>query len=97
VWDAVRPEPGTARQRNLFWFLSRSVERAEAGSGGNRTGSGWSLYSSAQVSRWFAEHYGTEAGSTYDREIAAADHLVRARRMLAGNENRAELAKLLSA
>lgn len=60
------------------------------------SGSGWSLYSWAQVSGWFAEHYGTEAGSTYDREIAAADHLVRARRMLAGDENRAELAKLLS-
>jgi hypothetical protein len=61
------------------------------------SGSGWSLYSWAQVSHWFAEHYGTEAASTYDRAIAAADHLVRARRMLAGNENRAELAKLLSA
>lgn len=61
------------------------------------SGSGWSLYSWVQVSRWFAEHYGTEAASTYDREIAAADYLVRARRMLAGDENRAELAKLLSA
>lgn len=61
------------------------------------SGSGWSLYSWAQVSRWFAQHYGTDEGSTYDREIAAADHLVRARRMLAGDEHRAELAKLLSA
>jgi hypothetical protein len=33
----------------------------------------------------------------FGREIAAADHLVRARRMLAGDENRAELAKHLSA
>lgn len=44
--------------------------------------SGWALYSWAQVSAWFAEHHGTEECSVYDRQLAAADHLVRARAML---------------
>lgn len=56
----------------------------------------WSLYSWAEVSQWFAEHFGTEAVSAYDREIAAADHLIRARHILVGDE-RVELAKLVYA
>jgi len=51
---------------------------------------GWSLYSWAQVGPWFARHYpGADAdqellNTEQDRIIAAADHLVRARALLAG-------------
>src|SRR6266568_4330068 len=57
----------------------------------------WALYSWTEVAAWFAEHYGTERPSVFDREIAAADHLIRARRMLAGDANRAELSQLVTA
>lgn len=60
------------------------------------SGSGWSLYSWAQVSAWFARHYGlTDPAEEYDREIAAADHLVRARAILAGDKAGATLAALI--
>jgi hypothetical protein len=55
----------------------------------------WALYSWAMVSAWFAEHYGGEAVSAFDREVAAADHLLRARRMLAGDEQRSSFARLV--
>ena len=56
----------------------------------------WALYSWAEVSAWFARAQGTEAPSPYDREIAAADHLIRARRILAGDVQRHQLGKLLT-
>jgi hypothetical protein len=52
----------------------------------------WSLYSWAEVSDWL----GQEAGD-YSREIAAADHLIRARHILATAANRADLGKLVNA
>jgi hypothetical protein len=55
----------------------------------------WALYSWALVSAWLACHYGSEAVSVYDREIAADDHLLRARHMLAGDEHRAAFAGLV--
>lgn len=55
------------------------------------------FYSWPEVLRWFAENYGADDGSEFDRELAAADHLVRARRLLAGDENRAEMAQLIEA
>lgn len=59
----------------------------------------WALYSWTAVSDWLARHFPMNAvGCTaYDREIAAADHLIRARCILAGDKNRAELAKLIDA
>lgn len=57
--------------------------------------SGWALYSWAQVSAWFAEHHGTEQCPSYDRQLAAADHLVRARAML--GSHRAQGGQLLTA
>ena len=46
---------------------------------------GWSLYSWAQVQRWFTEAFGVVPEVTeYDRTIAAADHLIRARAILDG-------------
>lgn len=50
----------------------------------------WSLYSWAAVSEWLGEP------SAHDREIAAADHLIRARHML-GLTERQELSELVTA
>ncbi|MTD55710.1 hypothetical protein [Amycolatopsis pithecellobii] len=55
------------------------------------------FYSWVEVTEWFADNYGTETGDTYDRELAAADHLVRARKLLAGDKHRAEMAQLVDA
>ena len=59
----------------------------------------WALYSWAEVSAWLARHYpATAAAATsHDREIAAADHLIRARHILPPREDRADLAQLLTA
>jgi hypothetical protein len=56
----------------------------------------WALYSWAMVSAWFAEHYGGQAASPFDREVAAADHLLRARCMLADDEERNSFARLVT-
>lgn len=51
------------------------------------SGDGWSLYSWAAVADWFAEHYGVgEQVGAYERTIAAADLLVRARLLLHGRD-----------
>lgn len=57
---------------------------------------GWSLYSWAQVSDWFRKAYAIEQAPTgdYDRMIAAADHLVRARALLA-DQKIGQLAELV--
>jgi hypothetical protein len=58
---------------------------------------GWQFYSWAQVSQWFATNVGgVREASTYDRIIAAADHLVRARAILAGDKSAALLAHLVT-
>ena len=59
----------------------------------------WALYSWAEVSAWLIRHYpNTAAVATgYDREIAAADHLIRARHILPAPHDRADLAQLLTA
>jgi len=64
---------------------------------------GWSLYSWAQVGPWFARHYPRAdtdrelLNTAHDRIIAAADHLVRARALMAGNDLAAGLAALIPA
>ncbi|MBA2322629.1 MAG: hypothetical protein H0V92_00930 [Pseudonocardiales bacterium] len=56
---------------------------------------GWSLYSWAQVAEWFANNGGPKLEvSAYDRTIAAADHLVRARALVGAEESR-RLAQLV--
>lgn len=55
----------------------------------------WSLYSWAEVSEWLERHYGTAV--EYDRALVAADHLIRARRILADGAHRDEMARLLVA
>jgi hypothetical protein len=57
----------------------------------------WSLYSWALVSAWLAEHLGGGSADLYDQEIAAADHIVRARRILAGDANRSAFTALVDA
>ena len=57
----------------------------------------WALYSWAEVSAWLAAHYGTEGVPAYDREIVAADYLLRARHMLVDDPQRANFAQLASA
>lgn len=60
------------------------------------SGGGWVLYSWAQVSAWFTDVLGTACSVTeYDRLIAAADHLVRARAMLRDRLTREAWADLL--
>lgn len=57
----------------------------------------WALYSWAEASAWFAMHYNTDTPLVFDAEMAAADLLIRARRMLADDEHRDQLAALLTA
>jgi hypothetical protein len=57
----------------------------------------WALYSWAEVSSWLATHYGIEAASVYDREITAADYLIRARHLLADDPERGDMAQLVTA
>ena len=56
---------------------------------------GWSLYSWARVSTWFADNYGgTDSVTDQDRAIAAADLVLRARALLRGEMNLAPLLSL---
>ncbi|WP_235732611.1 hypothetical protein [Mycolicibacterium septicum] len=57
----------------------------------------WSLYSWAEVSTWLARAYGTDTPSEYDCNLAAADHLIRARRILASADRRQQLRELVTA
>lgn len=80
--------------RDIAARTGRSYESVRLWAAGQRGGGGfptplstgqWSLYSWAEVASWLGEH-----DNEYDREIAAADYMLRARSMLAGNEHRAE-------
>lgn len=57
----------------------------------------WALHSWAEVAEWFATHYGTAGPTDWDREVAAANHVLRARHILAGDKLRAEMGQLMSA
>lgn len=58
----------------------------------------WALYSWAEVSAWMQTHgiEHAEVADDYDRELAAADHLIRARYLLHRDE-RADMARLATA
>jgi len=64
--------------------------------------SGWTLYSWAQVQPWFAHHAPASAldrdavAVEHDRLIAAADHLVRARALMRGDDRADVLVALVS-
>lgn len=75
----------------------RLLAHGERGPGGfppPMSTAGWTLYSWAQVARWFAEHY--QLDTEYDRILAAADLLVRARAILRGDAEAAELVKIVA-
>ena len=57
----------------------------------------WALYSWTEIADWFATHYGTAGPTDWDREVAAANHVIRARHILAGDKLRAEMVQLMSA
>jgi hypothetical protein len=91
--------------RDIAARLGRTYESVRLTAAGKRGPGGfpaplstgqWSLYSWAEVSTWFSGSYGMAAPSAYDREIVAADHLIRARRILAGDEQRHQLGKLIT-
>ncbi|MGH3565855.1 MAG: hypothetical protein ACRDRH_07435 [Pseudonocardia sp.] len=75
----------------------RLLARGGRGPGGfppPMSAAGWTLYSWATVARWFADNYGLDP--EYDRILAAADLLVRARAILQGDAEAAELSKLVA-
>lgn len=62
------------------------------------SGDGWSIYSWSQVAEWASKHLGArENVSTFETEIAAANHAVRARSLLHDPAKRAEFGRMLSA
>ncbi|MDQ3326837.1 MAG: hypothetical protein M3529_14315 [Actinomycetota bacterium] len=64
---------------------------------------GWTLYSWVQVRDWFVRHYPASdldrvlLSVEHDRLIAAADHLVRARALMRGDDLATGLAALIPA
>jgi hypothetical protein len=74
--------------------LGRSYESVRLLAAGKRgpggfpaplSGDGWALFSWSNVASWFESNYGTGSSiSDDDRLIAAADHLLRARTLVAG-------------
>jgi hypothetical protein len=80
----------------------RKLARGQRGPGGFPapvSAGQWALYSWAEVAAWAARHYPAAAAavSAYDREIAAADHLIRARHILPVPRDRADMAQVLTA
>ncbi len=85
--DLVTLKTIAARTSRTYEAVRRLAngERGPGGFPAPMSGDGYALYSWTEVARWFAEHYGIPDTTTYyDRIIAAADHLVRARRLLGG-------------
>lgn len=70
---------------------------------GPMSADGWTLYSWALVRPWFLRHYPSTVTdrdlhtSEHDRVIAAADHLMRARALMRGDDLTAGLAEILPA
>ncbi|MDI2028854.1 hypothetical protein QFW96_09540 [Saccharopolyspora sp. TS4A08] len=79
----------------------RLLAAAKRGPGGfppAMSGDGWALYSWSQVVDWSTRHLNAGAEVTaHEVEIAATDHLVRARNMLRDNKEREELCRILTA
>jgi len=83
--------------------LLAAGKRGPGGFPGPMSSAGWTLYSWAQVRPWFARHAPASALDRelltveHDRLIAAADHLVRARALIRGDDLADGLAALISA
>lgn len=92
---------GTAARAGRSYESVRLWALGRRGPGGfpAAVGTGqWALYSWAEVSAWMQTHgvEHAEVADDYDREFAAADHLVRARHLLHRDE-RADMARLATA
>jgi len=94
-------ESGYDSRRHPWIGLPESVRLLATGGRGPggfpppMSASGWALYSWAQVSEWFTRHYGrSDEVSGYDRVVADAEHLVRARAIL--GRSAGDLAELVS-
>jgi len=83
--------------------LLASGRRGPGGFPAPMSADGWTLYSWSQVREWMARHYPSTVQDSemltleHDRLIAAADHLVRARALMRGDDLMADLARLLPA
>jgi len=83
--------------------LLAAGQRGPGGFPSPMSSGGWALYSWAQVRPWFVTHAPESLvddeplNVEYDRLIAAADHLVRARALMRGDHLADGLAALLSA
>lgn len=87
--------------RDVATRIGRSYESVRLWAAGQRGGGGfprpwstgqWSLYSWAEITSWLGED-----DNEHDREIVAADHMLRARSILSGYEHRSEFARLVAA
>jgi len=103
--DLVTPRQIAARTGRSYESV-RTLAAGTRGPGGFPAplqSEGWSLYSWAQVGPWFARHYPSAdtdrelLNTEHDRIIAAADHLVRARAIMAGDNLAADFAALVAA
>ena len=99
--DLVSLKDIAARTRRSYESVRKLAhgQRGPGGFPGPLSTGQWALYSWAEVSAWLARHYPATAAAvtSYDREIAAADHLIRARHILPAPADRADLAQLLTA
>lgn len=99
--DLVTVKDIAARTERSYESV-RLLANGQRGPGGfppPMSSGGWTFYSWAQVAAWFTRHFpgtGHEQSTEYDRVIAAADHLVRARAILAGDDAGARLAQLIA-
>lgn len=103
--DLVAPRQIAARTGRSYESV-RLLANGQRGPGGFPAPlqtDGWMLYSWAQVRPWFARHYPRSDADrellTIDRDrlIAAADHLLRARSLMRGDNLAAGLAALVAA
>ncbi len=103
--DLVTLKEIAARTRRTYESvrLLAAGKRGPGGFPGPMSSHGWTLYSWTQVSEWLMRHYPSPVRGRelltleHDRIIAAADHLVRARALMRGNDLAADLAALLAA
>ncbi|MER6991185.1 hypothetical protein ABT337_16575 [Saccharopolyspora hirsuta] len=97
--DDLVPLRTIAERLGRTYESVRLLATARRGPGGfpaPLSSEGWSLYSWSQVADWSTRYLDARpAVNAFEIEIAATDHLVRARNMLQDNAERDELLKLL--
>ncbi|RKT85296.1 hypothetical protein SAMN05421805_115127 [Saccharopolyspora antimicrobica] len=77
--------------------LLATARRGPGGFPSALSGDGWALYSWAQVADWSTRHLDAQPSvDAFEIEIAATNHLLRARNLLQGRDNRTEYPKVLN-